>query len=68
MADHFTVCRSANEATVKRFLINHGDAFIDTLALPDTSGDLVINAGDPLSERARLAGPDSWVIVHTTGP
>lgn len=66
MADHFTICSSADEQDVLTFLTAHGHTHVETLGPFDTDG-LVVNTWAPRSERIRL-GAAERVVVHTTGP
>ncbi len=66
MADHFTICSSADATDVQTFLIAHGHTFVETIG-PFNSDGLIVNTWTPRSERIRL-GADDRVIVHTTGP
>ena len=66
MADHFTICSSADETDVRTFLTAHGHTYVETIG-PFNSDGLIVNTWTPRSERIRL-GADDRVIVHTTGP
>lgn len=66
MADHFTICNSADENNVRTFLAAHGHSYVETLGPFDSDG-LVVNTWVPRSERIRL-GSEERVIVWTTGP